>query len=51
MLKAIVVDLNASVLEGLSPRQRGCFLGALRRVIQATEAQLRGDHRPQTGRT
>jgi DNA-binding MarR family transcriptional regulator len=40
-LKAIVVDLNATVLEGLSPHQRGCFIGALRRIIQNSEAQLR----------
>jgi DNA-binding MarR family transcriptional regulator len=39
-LKATVVDLNATVLEGLSPHQRGCFMGGLRRVIENTEAQL-----------
>jgi DNA-binding MarR family transcriptional regulator len=42
-LKATVVDLNAAVLEGLSSRQRSCFMGALRRVIQNTEAQLHQD--------
>jgi hypothetical protein len=40
-LKAIVVDLNAAVLEGLTPRQQSCFMGALRRVIDNTEVQLR----------
>jgi DNA-binding MarR family transcriptional regulator len=39
-LKAIAVDLNATVLEGVSLHQRGCFMGALRRVIRNTEAQL-----------
>src|SRR5438067_705644 len=38
-LKAVVVDLNATVLEGLSPHQRGCFMGALGRVIANTDAQ------------
>ena len=40
-LKAIVVDLNAAVLEGLTPRQQSCFMGALRRIIDNTEVQLR----------
>jgi DNA-binding MarR family transcriptional regulator len=35
-LKAVVVDLNATVLEGLSPHQRGCFMAA-----QADRLRLR----------
>ena len=40
-LKAIVIDLNATVLDGLSAHQRGCFMAALGRVIENTESQLR----------
>jgi len=51
MLKTIVVELNTSVLEGLSPRQRGCFMAGLRRVIQNTEAHLHDEQGPRTRRT
>lgn len=50
-LKAVVLDLNASVLEGLSPHQRGCFMGTLGRVIQNTEARLRNEHQAPARRT
>ena len=50
-LKAVVVDLNATVLEGLSPHQRGCFMAALGRVVDNTEAQLHDGPRPRTRRT
>jgi DNA-binding MarR family transcriptional regulator len=41
-LKAIVADLNAGALDGLSPRQVAAFMNTLGRVIGNTEARLAG---------
>lgn len=50
-LKTIVVDLNASLLDGLSPRQRRSFMTALGRLIETTEAHLHDERSTPTGRT